>query len=145
MSDWSGVIKNKLHNDMLYLDKSTRDGFLEHFENSFHKKYDVWGYQWVYRCLVENSFCITPYKNLISNLGIDGRSGDSTNSPFINMEKSEVIFGASIPKVQHTYEVDKMLFYNVFDRFAKHVFLKKVLKKINLFDFAIRVKNKFYD
>jgi hypothetical protein len=145
MSDWSEIMKNKLHNEMLYLDKPTKECFLEHFEKSFNKEYDVWGYQWVYRCLVENGYCITPYKNLISNLGIEGRSGDSTNSPFINMKNLEVNIGSSIPKFQHSYEVDKILFYNVFNRFEKYTFIKKVLKKLNLLNFAKKIRGKFYD
>ncbi|MBT5490980.1 hypothetical protein HOK00_01350 [bacterium] len=145
MSDWSETMRNKLSNEMLYLDKPTREHFLEHFENSFHNKYDTWDYQWVYRCLVENSYCITPYKNLISNLGIEGRSGDSTNSPFINMKNLEVNIGSSIPKFQHSYEVDKILFYNVFNRFEKYTFIKKVLKKLNLLNFAKKIRGKFYD
>mgnify|MGYP003987014841 FL=1 len=80
------------------------------------------------------------YKNLISNLGIEGRSGNSTDSPFINMRKLEVNFGSSIPKLQHSYEVDKVLFYNVFNRFEKYIFIKKVLKKLNLLNFAQKIR-----
>lgn len=145
MSDWPEIMKNRLSSEIPYLDESIQEYFLENFDKAFHKKYDTWDYQWVYRCWVENGYCITPYKNLISNIGIEGRSGDSANSPFVNMKRLEVNIGLDVPKLQHSHEVDKILFHNIFDRFEKNTFIKKVLKKLKLFSFTKKIRNKFYD
>jgi hypothetical protein len=39
-------------------------------------KINTWDYQWVYACFAESGLCVTPDKNMISNIGF---GGDSTN------------------------------------------------------------------
>lgn len=63
--------------------------FYLHFKRTFnlikYKKMDTWDIQWVYHCFINSRLCITPTKNLISNIGVDGThtNGQVTDSHFI--------------------------------------------------------------
>jgi hypothetical protein len=64
----------------------------KHFEltfNSLSQDYvDTWDIQWVFTCIYNNGFCLTPNNNLISNIGVNGvHSQQITNSHFMKVKK----------------------------------------------------------
>lgn len=116
------------------------DGFLSTwyrkiFSKTKNNAIDTWDIQWNFACVIKKAYCITPYKNLVRNIGVIGtRKGDT--SPFINMDTVELpIIKKSLSPIPIRYnlEVDKKLFYNVFYRFMRYRNLKIFLMKTNLY------------
>ena len=89
MLDWPKVKNNDLLDSIFFWDNNVKEIFFNYYEMAYKGEIDTWDFQWVYKCAVESGYCITPYKNLVSNLGFEG-TRDSTNSPFINMERTEI-------------------------------------------------------
>jgi len=89
--------------------------FENYFEITYNKKIDAWDFQWVYLCFLKKGLCLTPFKNLVSNLGFHG-TRSSKNSPFVNMPRSTIdLQKLSHPLiVGHSVEIDKWLFCNIF-------------------------------
>jgi hypothetical protein len=42
------------------------------FDSTYYGRIDTWDYQWVYSCLFQNSLCIIPRRNLVTNVGLEG-------------------------------------------------------------------------
>ena len=109
----------KMLSEFYFWDKSISKIFEKNYELAFQQKVDAWDYQWGYCCTIRNALCITPYVNLISNIGWTGtRSSD--NSPFINMKTLELKAIADFkgPKdVAHSINIDKIQFYNIFYKY----------------------------
>jgi len=40
-------------------------------ERAFKNKINTWDYQWLYSIIVQNGLCVTPYYNLVTNIGFD--------------------------------------------------------------------------
>lgn len=72
-------LRYKTPNYLLYL----------HFKRTFdlikNEKMNTWDIQWVYHCLLNSRLCVTPIKNLVSNIGVDGThaNGKITDSHFL--------------------------------------------------------------
>ena len=86
---------------------------------------DTWDYQWVFTCMQNDFYCLTPYKNLIKNIGESGTRVDPI-SPFLNMDTSPVSnLGMLVESdLEKSFLVDKQLFFNVFYRFSRKRLLK---------------------
>jgi hypothetical protein len=146
ISDWPNSKKEKVLDRIFYWDSNIKNIFSKNFDSVYEHKIDTWDYQWCYKCLIEGKYCITPYKNMISNIGFEG-TRSSTNSPFINMKRMELLnikyLKQKIP-VFHELETDQILFYNVFYRFQRRKLLITVLQKLRLFTLAKRIKGYMY-
>ncbi len=146
MKNWPEIKKNNKIKEIFYWDKKIAHFFSNCFEIAFNKKIDTWDYQWVYTCFTHDGYCLTPYKNLISNIGFKG-TRESKNSPFINMERLDFhnINNLKCPKViSYNLETDKILFYNIFYRFQRYKNINYILRNLNLLEIAKKIK-KIYD
>lgn len=49
---------------------------LRHFKSTFNllvnSDFNTWDIQWVYSCIMQNSLCVNPEANLVTNIGHDG-------------------------------------------------------------------------
>ena len=49
----------------------------QQFDQIAHKEVDTWDTQWVYSCIKNKGYCITPLQNLVSNIGVFGTHGNT--------------------------------------------------------------------
>ncbi|NOQ29769.1 MAG: nucleotide-diphospho-sugar transferase [Helicobacteraceae bacterium] len=126
MQDWNKVKMQNRLKSIFFWDKNIENIFSHYFDLGYEKKVDTWDFQWVYTCLINSGYSITPYKNLVSNIGVEG-TRSSENSPFINMKIEHI---NNVGKLKHAtplihnLEIDKILFDNVFYRFKKYSKIK---------------------
>ena len=140
MKEWPQVKKYNLLNGIFYWDKYVKDTFTASFDLAFDKNINTWDIQFVLKCIMEDTYCITPYKNLISNLGYDGTR--SSNSPFLDMRRVELSSCGDLQydlPVMHDLAIDKILFRNIFYRFKKFKPLSLLLIKLGLYEKVKRI------
>lgn len=113
------------------------------FEHLKSEKIDTWDIQWVFCCLMNRGYCVTPRKNLITNIGIDGAHANGvTKSHFMkayNFPRSE--YSEYSPLIRQNFSYDlriykRNFFLNLFKRsffqiikFFKIYKIMKYLKK----------------
>lgn len=144
MSDWKTIKETDTLSKSFYNDLHVSNIFKSNFDQVFNCEIDTWDFQWVYKCITENTFCITPYKNLVTNIGIDG-TRSSENSPFINMPYYEILNTDSLkhPNENSNHsKIDKKIFFNVFYRFQKNRKLISILKSLGLYNFIKKIMKK---
>jgi len=127
LTNWPEMKKKKLVYKFIDWDRYIARTFEYYFEMAYRKEIDTWDFQWVYLCFLKNGFCLTPFKNLVSNIGIQG-TRSSKSSPFINMPRVEIDLHSIVHPKQLRYipDIDKKLFHNIFYRFEKFVLFKKI-------------------
>ncbi len=66
--------------------------WLMKFEETCQGKINTWDYQWSYTLMSQNGLCIVPYKNLISNIGLDisATHTKKTNKKLFNLDRYEI-------------------------------------------------------
>lgn len=77
MQNWSEVkkqFKNYISNNY---ERKIRS---KHFQNTYTKRIDSWGYIWHYSILINNGLCIIPKNNMIKNIGFDKDATHTTNN-----------------------------------------------------------------
>jgi len=52
----------------------------KHWQNTYEAKNRTWSYQWLYTCIKHDGLCVTPYENLVANIGM-GNASTNTNDP----------------------------------------------------------------
>ncbi|MDX3959076.1 hypothetical protein Q6A78_01520 [Aliarcobacter skirrowii] len=135
MSNFPEIKQKGLIDSYFHWDENVKNIFMSYYEMAYGKKIDTWDFQWIYKCAEKNGLCLTPYLNLVSNIGIEG-TRDGSDSPFINMQRQEIILGDNKKiEISQNFAIDKILFQNVFYRFEKFVVIKGVLKKLKLYNF----------
>lgn len=99
--------------------------YIRAYERVENNLVDTWDYQWVFTCMHNNFYCLTPYKNLIKNIGKNGTRTDPS-SPFLNMDTSPVSYSKMLIEsdLKKSLLVDKILFFNVFYKFSRKRLLK---------------------
>ncbi len=126
ISDWNLEVSKSIPLNYINWDKEVGLFFSQAFDSVFSGELDTWDYQFVFHCMKSHFGCLTPYNNLISNIGLSGVRDFSSN-PFINMPRksldSLVLSGSDMVK---SAEVDKRLFYNLFYKHIRYKFLKKI-------------------
>lgn len=55
------------------------------FQEILNDKLDTWDIQWVFSCLIRNTYAIVPKYNLIDNIGDEGTHVSWKKSPFVGM------------------------------------------------------------
>jgi hypothetical protein len=53
----------------VFAEKSVQEFWLNHFDDIYARKNDTWDFQWSYANFINNGLAVTPYVNLISNIG----------------------------------------------------------------------------
>ena len=100
-------------------------------------KIDIWDYQWVYTCFINNGLCIMPNKNLVSNIGFGSGSThtkDNTSvfSKLETQEITEIIHPNFILSDQKVDLLTSKIFFgnkNIFERVKNKVL--RIIIKIN--------------
>jgi hypothetical protein len=104
-------------------------------------KHDIWDYQWVFACIINNGYCITPKVNLVSNIGIEGlHSYDVTDSHFLDKyllgdsknykSPSSFLINSSYDKNLHLLKSKKANRKYTVIKILKFIKLYKILKKL---------------
>lgn len=120
MSDWPAVKASNLLDNVFYWDAKVSKNFSKALDLTYQNKIDTWDYQWCYHCWLNGGYCVTPFYNLVSNIGYEG-TRSSIDSPFINMNRVEIVLSKINQELPLLYSclTDKNIFYNVFYRFRK--------------------------
>jgi hypothetical protein len=139
MSEWNDIdIRNKirklLDKDLLYLNQSFAF-------NRFLKIKDHWDVPWVFSCLKNNTLCITPSVNLISNIGFLGSHTERYYEGIHNLKTINLDFN----RIVHPSKTEPLKIYDEY--LYKKYLLKSVLiniisnflKKINLYSFVRKI------
>lgn len=122
------------------------------FSKIHSHKIDTWDYQWTYTCWNQKGLTCLPNVNLITNIGFDERGTHTTdkNSRHANIQTHKIKFPLSHPEIievskkadnytnKYVYKIKRKNPIN----FTKD-FLKKILKKLGLFDIIKRKYLKF--
>jgi hypothetical protein len=143
MQNFHKVKEKGLIDSYFNWDKNIKKIFLSFCQMAYEKKIDTWDFQWAYKCVENNQLCLTPYINLVSNIGIEG-TRDGNDSPFINMQRKDLILNNKTNiDVSHNLTIDKVLFKNIFYRFEKYHRLKNIFRKIGIYDIVISIYRLF--
>ncbi len=80
LSNWDNL-KAAGQIEAFYSQSFMQDFVTANFDQAHQGKIDTWDIQWTYSCLFNNSLCIVPKANLISNIGAVGHhsSGEDRN------------------------------------------------------------------
>jgi len=135
MKNYPEIKSTNFLDNFYFCDTYISNIFSKYFDVAYNNEIDTWDFQWVYKCVESNKLCITPYKNLVSNIGIEG-TRSSLNSPFINMERVELLEIDNLKyddKSFNNYTIDKILYHNVFYRFNRFSIIKKILNRMKNF------------
>lgn len=105
---------------------------------AYNKKIDTWDYQLAFSLFLNNSFCICPNVNLVSNIGFNG---DFTNTiiedkRIANLSINDINFPLRHP-VELVYLKNNDKISNSVN--VKNFYLKIFFKKIALFDFIKKI------
>ncbi|MDR1904098.1 MAG: CatB-related O-acetyltransferase [Treponema sp.] len=78
--------------EKIFTRKSDRNYWLNIFKKMERHEVDTWDYQWTYTVLFYNKLCITPAKNLVSNIGygFDATHTDDAGSSLNNQPRFEI-------------------------------------------------------
>jgi len=90
ISNFSEVKQKEIIGRYFNWDKNIASIYYSYFIMTYENKIDTWDFQWIYKCVENNFLCITPYVNLVSNIGIKS-TRDGNYSPFINMIRKELV------------------------------------------------------
>jgi hypothetical protein len=107
---------------------------------------DTWDIQWVFTCIINNGYCITPKVNLISNIGVNGtHSKNITVVHFLAkyvLGKTNEYKSPSNFLVNSTY--DEKLHYASSRKANKRYFIIRILMKLKIYKLLKDIKNKIY-
>jgi GR25 family glycosyltransferase involved in LPS biosynthesis len=120
----------------------------KHFKNTFDSlksfNIDTWDIQWIFSCVINNGYCITPRVNLISNIGINGtHSNKVTDSLFLTkylLSNSSDYKSPSNFLVNSYY--DKNLHLLKSKKSNRRYSFLIFLKFLNLYEILKKIKNK---
>ncbi len=73
MRDWPQFKKDK-QLELHFNNTTVQEYWTKIFDKTHAGKIDTWDYQWVFAILRSNGICITPTKNLVTNVGFDQES-----------------------------------------------------------------------
>lgn len=95
---------------------------------------DAWDFQWAFARILHNTYSIVSTVNQMSNIGF---GDESTHTPNKNDRRSNmVVFNCRLPLRHHSFWVDKLFDWEMYQRFdrktKKGVMLKLLLKFIDL-------------
>lgn len=118
------------------------------FNTSFENKVDTWDYQWVFCVYLNSGLCITPYTNLVTNLGFrpDATHTTTYHPAFSNMKALPIGKLIHPAEVKISWEDDGLTYKNIYQSktsFKRTIF--NAIKKNKLFyDLLKKVYNKLY-
>ena len=111
----------------IFEDKQVQKNWIKNLKK-IYKGANTWDYQWAYANLINNSYCIIPNENLISNIGF-GR--DSTHTA----NKGDVLDKMALGKITNVTHPEKFTYALEADHFTN-------TKVFNPPSILTRVKNR---
>ena len=78
MKSWAQK-ENKDKVKAFYSQKYMQDRTKKMFDEIYPGPPKTWDTQWLYACLINDGFCITPSVNIVSNIGLDGVHSEGHN------------------------------------------------------------------
>ena len=107
---------------------------------------DTWDIQWVFSCIINNGYCITPKVNLISNIGVKGTH--SNNLTVVHFLKKYVLGKTTEYKSPSNFLVnssyDEKLHYASSRKANKRYFIIRILMKLKIYKLIKDIKNKIF-
>lgn len=110
MRSWETQEKKNFIKEIYPNEPYMADHMKKIFDEILSGKLNTWDVQWLYICLISNTFCITPKLNLISNIGIVGThsaGGDVHDRPTHDVYAGQFMHPTS---VVHNAEYDHEYF-----------------------------------
>ena len=95
----------------------------EYFKKTLEKKDKIWSSYWSFTIVKNEGLCISPFKNLIQNIGFDGSGTTKRYKSFI---KTKNIKSYNSKKIIHPKKINYNLLY---DQFFFNEYVKKVDKR----------------
>jgi hypothetical protein len=102
------------------------------FKTMKYTPIDTWDYQWSITLIVHGGLAITPYVNLVSNIGFNA---DATHTisyidGISNLQTHELQTIVHPSKITINRKADLFTFYKIFERKKKNMFIKKCKDKL---------------
>lgn len=96
---------------------------------------NAWGIQWTYTCLFQHGLCITPTKNQISNIGLDGTHTTKKvpETLFLKTHPLNLESTNHPQEVFPLYSYDHGFLYKYYKKVVILITMKHYLKKCGLF------------
>lgn len=80
------------------------------FDQIYGNKSSVWGVQWTYTCLVNNSFAILPKHNMVSNIGFTGTHQMNKDQLLLKSEEIDFSKFKHPNRITINYDLENYLF-----------------------------------
>ncbi len=141
MLNYQKMKKNSLISKY-YKNKNIYNWMNTYFQKTLENKDNIWSIYWSFTILKNNGLCISPFKNLITNIGFDGSGTTKRYTSFKATEKIKSYNSLKLihpKKINYLPENDQFFFdkyvKKVDKRAKKNVFyeLKNFLYKIKFF------------
>lgn len=134
MTTWG---EDKIRNEVLstFSTASQRRHWHYIWDATATEKIATWAYQWMYACVLHKSFCIMPYNNQITNIGIgvEATNTKNKNSPLVNLTTTDMIFPLKHP-ITKQFEMGGILqavkMFSLERRILPIRLMKKTLNKL---------------
>lgn len=140
--DKSNFLKNT------FKSSAEREYWTNCFNTSFENKVDTWDYQWVFCVYLNSGLCITPYTNLVTNLGFrpDATHTTTYHPAFSNMKALPIGKLVHPAEVKVSWEDDQLTYKNIYQSKTsfKRTIFNTIKKNKLLYDLLKRAYNKFY-
>ncbi len=122
--------KNKEYLKGILKTKAEKEYWMSCFEMAYQKQVDTWDYQWVYCIYTNSGVGITPYLNLVSNLGFgdDATHTVTFDARLSGQEIHEIIEIKHPPEIKISKKEDQRTFKNLY-RKQENIF-KKIIRRI---------------
>lgn len=147
MKAYPGLDKSKFLKNT-FKSSSEREYWTNCFNTSFENKVDTWDYQWVFCVYLNSGLCITPYTNLVTNLGFrpDATHTTTYHPAFSNMKALPIGKLVHPAEVKISWEDDGLTFKNIYQSKTsfKRTIFNAIKKNKLLYDLLKRAYNKFY-
>ena len=119
MSSYQKMKKNSLINKY-YENKNIYYWMDTYFKKTLENKDNIWSIYWSFTILKNNGLCISPFKNLIKNIGFDG---SGTTKRFASFKVTEKIKSYNPLKIIHPKKINYLPEYDefFFDNYVKKV------------------------
>jgi len=95
---------------------------------------DTWDIQWAFAGVINNGLCVTPTKNLVSNIGINGiHSSETTQSHGLEIFSMDVDRICTNKNFLPNYLYDKKYYQELLKRAVTKRFIINITKKLRIY------------
>jgi hypothetical protein len=129
-------VQDKIKN--IWTNKKNRNYWRYIFEEVYNNKINTWDYQFTFSVFLNNSLCISPNFNLVSNIGFGKEFTKTllTDKRVANLEINKVNLPLKHPKNIEYYESNDNYINKIY---LKNFIIKKIFKKLGIFNIIKKV------